>query len=145
MTNPNPPLSTTGAPATDPRLILIAEDNELVRVMLRMALERGGYTVLEAKNGYEALALFRAHLPLCVITDILMPDKEGLETIRELRAEVHRAPIIAMTGESDAQSSLYLRVAREFGADVVLEKPFSIERLLMHVDRLIKGSSVAAP
>lgn len=139
------PLSPRSAAPATPPLVLVADDNQLVRTMLRVAIERSGFLVLEAEDGRQALELYRTHRPACVVTDILMPEKEGLETITELRAEPHRAPIIAMSGESFTETSLYLRIARDFGADVVLEKPFSIERLLMHLDRLIRRRATGQP
>jgi CheY-like chemotaxis protein len=93
-------------------------------------LARAGYDVQEASNGKAGLAAYRQQLTDLVITDIVMPDMEGLEVIRELRRMDPDVTIIAMSGGGIAAAEQYLALARTFGAGAVLDKPFTQEQLL---------------
>jgi CheY-like chemotaxis protein len=110
--------------------ILLVDDDESFRPMLHATLERCGYDVVAATNGNEALALYRQREVDLVITDLIMPDKEGLETIAELRREAPGVRIIAMSGGGRNTPNAYLHVAKQFGAAQVLPKPFSTQELL---------------
>lgn len=110
--------------------ILLVDDDQQFRSMLGAVLSRAGYEVQEACNGNEATEMYRSHQPDLVITDLIMPDKEGLETIREIRHSNPDARIIAMSGGGRNGFVSYLRVARTFGAQVVLDKPFSHQEIL---------------
>jgi CheY-like chemotaxis protein len=110
--------------------ILIIDDEPYVRAFMRQALERAGYVVSEAANGCEGLRLYTSLRPDCVITDLYMPEKEGLESITEMRQHAHRARIIAISGGVDAYLFSFLKAAKQLGADAVLSKPFSAEALL---------------
>ncbi len=107
--------------------ILIAEDDEGVRRLIRYSLEEAGYGVFEAANGTEALQTARTTPLDLVITDILMPDTDGLETIIHLRKRAPAVKVIAISGEENA---LFLADARELGAARVLAKPFKPADLL---------------
>jgi CheY-like chemotaxis protein len=107
------------------RRVLLVEDYDTVRQVLRCTLEEGGYQVIEARNGVEALSLCRVEEPDLVVTDLIMPDKDGLETIAELRQIASNLPVIAMSGGGRVGASLYLAVAETLGAALVLEKPFT--------------------
>lgn len=109
--------------------ILVVDDDEMVRDAIAAALKRAGYTVLEAADGREAATRFKREPVDLVITDILMPERDGLETIQALNRGADSVPIIAMTGFS-SRSSLYLEMARTFGAVRVLEKPFELTELI---------------
>jgi len=109
--------------------ILVVDDDEMVRDAIASALKRSGYSVLEAADGREAAARFKLEPVDLVITDILMPERDGLETIQSLSRGADSVPIIAMTGLS-SRSSLYLEMARTFGAVRVLEKPFELSELI---------------
>lgn len=109
--------------------ILVVDDDEMVRDAIAAALKRAGYTVLEASDGREAAMRFKREPVDLVITDILMPERDGLETIQALNRGADSVPIIAMTGLS-SRSSLYLEMARTFGAVRVLEKPFELTELI---------------
>ncbi|RLB31609.1 MAG: response regulator, partial [Deltaproteobacteria bacterium] len=78
--------------------ILVIDDDEQIRHILRRFLERAGYEVLEASNGQEGMALYRKEGPELVITDIIMPKKEGMETIMDMKGEFPKAKIIAISG-----------------------------------------------
>ena len=105
------------------------------RVLVR-ALERS-YRVIEAANGREGVDAVREHQPDVVITDMLMPHKEGIETIREIQDLAPWTKIIAMSGGGRSRNFMFLDVARAFGADAVLTKPFPLAALMDAVDRLV--------
>lgn len=110
--------------------ILLVDDDQQFRSMLSKVLTRAGYDVQEACNGNEATELYRNHQADLVITDLIMPDKEGLETIRELRHSNPDVRIIAMSGGGRNGFVNYLKVARAFGARLILDKPFSHQEIL---------------
>ena len=115
--------------------ILVADDEALVRGFLRAVLQEAGYEVLEAANGKEALQQVRAEPVDLVITDLAMPEQEGLETIRALRRDVPGVRIIAISGAFGGQ---FLKPAQMLGADAVLSKPASAEMLLARVAEVLK-------
>jgi DNA-binding response OmpR family regulator len=128
------------------RRILVADDDPAVRDSIAMVLESAGFMVDQAEQGVTALRLLRAHEPDLVITDILMPQKEGIETIREIRAVLPHTPIIAISGGTEGGAD-YLKMAMTFGASAVMAKPFDPMAMLKLVHRLLYGSgaSAAAP
>jgi len=111
--------------------ILIIEDDELMRGFLRCALEAAGYEVREASNGRAGLSLYRNMPPDLVITDILMPEMNGLDMILDLTREFLNAKVIAISGEDGVAN--VLGTAKLLGARQIIRKPFSIERLLSAV------------
>lgn len=119
--------------------ILLVEDDRLVRAMLLSTLLDMGHEVLVATNGKEALACQERSPAQVMLTDIVMPEKEGLETIREFRRKHPGVEIIAMSGGGRGNAADYLRVAQGLGAREVLSKPFSHEALAAALAR------VAAP
>jgi DNA-binding response OmpR family regulator len=119
-----------------PARILVVDDEAGVRGFLRKVLEDDGYEVIEAGDGKQALRQARAaHVDL-VITDLVMPELEGIETIRALRREVPGVRIIAISGAFGGQ---YLTMAQKLGAAAVLNKPVSAELLLATVAELLKS------
>ena len=108
--------------------ILLIEDNELVRGFLRAVLEQQGHAVTEAGQGRAALQRLRQSPFDLVLTDIYMPDCDGLEVIMTLRREFPSIRIVAMSGGSGDRN--LLAAARQLGAQEVLEKPISIDGLL---------------
>lgn len=110
--------------------ILLVDDDEQFRTMLGLVLIRAGYEVREACNGSEAISLYQNSQTDLVITDLIMPDKEGLELIREIHHKHPGAKIIAMSGGGRNGVANYLRVAQAFGARRVLDKPFSHQEML---------------
>jgi DNA-binding response OmpR family regulator len=116
--------------------ILVIEDDDSMRRTIARILEMAGYRVLLAENGLVGLELFHAHRPELVVTDLLMPDKDGLETIREIRASGHRTKILATSGGWRTAQLDFLGAAVEFGADLILSKPFQPKDLLDAVARL---------
>ena len=106
--------------------ILLIEDYDLIRGLLRETLELAGHTVIEARNGAEGLDLFRQAGADLVITDIVMPDKDGLAVVMALREQVPPVNIIAISGAGN--SADYLDLAYRMGAVKVLLKPFRSRR-----------------
>lgn len=117
--------------------ILIIDDDDALRSTLRKILERGGHTVREAADGVSGLALLRESSPDLVVTDLYMPEKEGIETILELRAVHPDLPILAVSGGGFMAPGSSLSDAEALGADATLAKPFSIEAFQEVVDRLL--------
>jgi DNA-binding response OmpR family regulator len=116
--------------------ILVIDDEEDIRDLLRTILQSKGYEVVEAANGEAGLRIFQSMPVDLVMTDILMPEKEGLSTIMDLKKTKPGLKIIAMSGGA-LKSGHYLSVARKFGADRVLEKPFHIDAVLEAVEALL--------
>lgn len=126
--------------------ILVIDDDNQSRSVVRRVLERAGYPVIEAHDGEEGTRIALESLPSLVITDILMPNKEGLQVIRELHGADSTLPIIAISGGSHHLApEAVLRVARCFGARDALFKPFGISDLLAAVrDAVGPAESVPA-
>ncbi|MEQ8194099.1 MAG: response regulator [Rhodospirillales bacterium] len=120
--------------------ILIIDDEEIARYTLREILESENHRVTEAADGVEAGKIFRRESFDLVITDIIMPDKEGLETIREFKQFRPETPIIAISGGGRFRTDAYLKFAEELGADHTLNKPFTDDDLLALVKTCLGGS-----
>lgn len=122
--------------------ILLVDDDEFVRGILRKALVSAGYEVEEAPDGKKALASYRQQASDLVITDLVMPEKDGLEMIRELRSLDPAVKIIAMSGGGRmlGPAQLYLASARIFGAVRILAKPFNASALLQAVSDVLSGA-----
>lgn len=118
--------------------ILIIDDDDLFRAMLRKVLEYEGYEVIDAPNGNKGMRLYRMQPTDLVITDILMPEKEGIEIIRELKSDFSKVRIIAVTGGGGVGGNNYLDVAKMLGAQFTFEKPFQREELLKAVRESLK-------
>jgi DNA-binding response OmpR family regulator len=121
--------------------VLLIEDNAAMRELLRTILEQEHYEVLEAPDGEIGTQLFREQLPDVVLTEILMPKKDGIETIRDLRKEWPQVKIIAMSGGGYrvTQQSV-LSAAEDFGALGTLAKPFFYQTLLRTVATVLTSS-----
>ena len=118
--------------------ILVIDDDDQFRVMLKQMLTRNGYEVLEAPNGHEGLKLYREKKPELVITDIIMPEKEGIELIIELKREYPEVKVIAMSGGGRVKPDSYLDTAKILGAIRTFQKPFSMKDLLKTVESELK-------
>lgn len=115
--------------------VLVIDDDEMVRGLLARALKGARYEVIEAADGQEGLALARSHMPDLVVTDLVMPVQEGVETILTLRRERPRLPIIAISG-GVTNSRLYLDIAGKIGARHILPKPFTPKELLQLIEQV---------
>lgn len=124
--------------------ILLIDDDNFVRDMLRHTLAHFGHTVIEARNGKEGLALIQSANADLLITDIVMPEMEGLELLMELRKRKPPIKIIAMSGGGRGNAADYLRTAKFMGAAKVLAKPFTNEALLAAINELLSGEAAPA-
>jgi CheY-like chemotaxis protein len=115
----------------------VIDDDPNIRQMLHHMLEREGFEVSTASNGNEALAMFRAQPADLVITDIIMPEKEGIETIRELKGAFPDTKIIAISGGGRVGPSDYLKMAKLLGAQRTIAKPFDRSEMLSAVKEAI--------
>lgn len=122
-------------------LVLIIEDNPVTQEIVAELLSRKGHSSVVAGNGREGMAAFARDGFDLVITDILMPDQEGLETILAIRRTGARVPIIAMSGSFSSIEGTttvdYLNIATALGADAQLRKPFSVSQFNHTLDRLL--------
>ncbi len=120
--------------------ILLIEDEEISRYAVLQILENAGHEVAEAENGNEGIALQKAQPFDLIVTDIIMPEKEGVETIIELKRDYPALSVIAISAGGRTRNLDFLELAKRSGADKVLAKPFSEQELLQCVDAcLAKG------
>lgn len=117
--------------------ILIIEDDAVLRRALSNVVARLGCGVLEADNGVEGMKHFKQHKPDVIITDILMPEKEGLETIRDMRKESPGVRIIAISAGSPIYKMQFLELAEKFGASYTFNKPVDPQELLAAIRTLL--------
>jgi DNA-binding response OmpR family regulator len=118
--------------------ILIVEDEKTLREVLRISLLRRKYTVYEAADGKEAITHFKPALIDLVITDLIMPEEEGLNVIIKLREIKPSVKIIAISGGGIAGPGSYLEIASALGADAIFSKPFPINKLLATIEDLLR-------
>lgn len=119
--------------------ILVIEDDELVRDLLKQLLENEGYNVTTARNGRIGIQLYRAEPSDLVITDLIMPEKEGIETIRELRKDYPDVKIIAISGGGAIAPTEYLNIAQRLGVQKTLSKPFKTAEILEAIRQLLSS------
>jgi DNA-binding response OmpR family regulator len=120
--------------------ILVVDDDPLVRASLTDALEESGYNVAEAINGRDGLkALEREPFDL-VVLDILMPERDGIETIRAIRKTWTRLPVLAISGGDKTGWFDFLRMASSLGANDTMAKPFGSSDFVARVERLLGGA-----
>ncbi len=118
--------------------VLLVDDDDMVRYALGKALRKAGHEVLEAADGVKVPSIIETEGADILVTDIIMPDQEGLGTIREVRGQYPRLPIVAMSGGGRMAGTDYLAMAKSLGADAILSKPFDKSELLALVDTLTK-------
>jgi DNA-binding response OmpR family regulator len=124
--------------------VLVVDDDTLVRETIRLLLEDHGFRVVTATDGDDGLRKFRQIAPDVVLADIIMPNKEGIAMIRELRRERSDARIIAMSGGGRMGLSDYATIATQLGADTAIHKPFDDLKLIDAVRDLLDRPSSAA-
>jgi DNA-binding response OmpR family regulator len=117
--------------------ILLVDDDDLLRRMLYMALTQSGHKVLEATNGREAVRLIATQPFDLLVTDIIMPDKDGLEVVPEIRKKYPALKIIAMSGGGRMNATGFLKAASMLGADLTLKKPFPVQEFCTAVNELL--------
>lgn len=119
------------------RTLMVVDDDDDFRETLRDVFEDEGYVVVTARNGEEALRVFRDNPTEVVITDILMPRKEGVETIFELRRQFGLKKIIAMSGGGRTRNEEILETAKRMGVARVFKKPIGLAQLVQYVGKLV--------
>ncbi|MCC6263081.1 MAG: response regulator [Bryobacterales bacterium] len=119
-----------------PVRVLVVDDDPDVRLVLCRMLESGGYETAEARHGREALEAALEYPFDVLITDLIMPEQEGIETIQQFHQIYPHMKIIAISG---AYGSDYLRIAKHLGAHEVMQKPLRLEVVLNTVSRLMRG------
>jgi CheY-like chemotaxis protein len=119
------------------RLILVVDDEQEMRDVVQQVLKTGGHRVVTAANGKEAGLLLAKEKIDLVLTDLLMPEKDGTEVITDLRKKHPAMPVVAMSGGGRMPRGEYLKIARLFGAHAILEKPFTSEQLLSTIELLL--------
>lgn len=118
------------------RILIIEDDNE-VREYLESVLTRAGYDVIAASNGKEGVAMFGEQPADLVVTDIIMPEKDGIETIMDLRRANSSLKVIAISGGGRAEPENYLHSARLLGANRTMKKPFTNQEMLDAIKELL--------
>lgn len=117
--------------------ILVIDDDDQIRLLLGMLLRGAGYEVAEAANGSEGLRIFREKPADLILTDILMPEKGGLETIQELHRDFPKVKVIALSGGFKKTENPNLSITEVLGVQRILTKPFSQEELLKAVREVL--------
>jgi DNA-binding response OmpR family regulator len=131
--------------------VLVIDDEDMIREIIKTVLTEAGYQVAGAANGAEGLKLLESQPVDLIITDILMPEKEGIETIIETRKSHPNIKIVAISGGGRAHNFHPLKIASKIGADMTLPKPFEPDELLAVVkkvfddidDRVLPANSVS--
>ena len=118
--------------------ILIIDDDAQIRSMLRRTLERNGYEVREADNGRVGREILESYAAELIVCDIVMPEEEGIGTIRTVARTHPHLKIIAVSGGS-LTTEQYLSHATKFGAHRAFKKPFSLKELAAAVQELLSG------
>jgi len=116
--------------------ILIIDDDDALRIVLKASLEQMGHTVVESTDGRNGVECYKDEAFDVVLTDLIMPDKEGIETILDLRKINPDVKIIAMSGGGRVGPGDYLLIARQVGAKRTLTKPFPLDDLKKAIEEL---------
>ena len=120
--------------------ILIIDDEPQIRSMLKLMLEREGYEVIEAPDGVEGIKVYRQNPADLILTDLIMPNKDGIGMIIDLKKEFPDVNIIAMSGGGLNKPEGYLKGAKKLGAACTLTKPIDREEMLRAVKEILKES-----
>ena len=122
--------------------LLLVDDEENLRTMLEAALAHHGYEVVTAANGRDAMDLAKRELPDLILLDVMMPDIDGFEVCRRLRAEYVKTPVIFLTARDAVEDRVR---GLTLGGDDYLVKPFSLEELVARVEAVLRRSGSGAP
>ena len=117
--------------------ILVIDDDVVVRTAMVQFLEDLGYDVVSAEDGQRGMRLFRNEKPDLVITDIIMPEQEGIQTIAEIRRERPDAKVIAVSGGGRIGNTDFLKIARQLGATDVIAKPVDPDDFAARIERCL--------
>jgi len=121
---------------TDPTKILVVDDDAQILDLLCEVLSNNGYEVLSASDGNVAQNYFVTFMPDIIVTDIVMPEIDGIEFMSNIRNIKPDVRIIAMSGGNRGHGEKYLGMSKKLGADVILSKPFGIPEFIEHVKKL---------
>lgn len=140
MSTPKRQSTPTNLPGPKPATLLVAEDHEDTRSLLRFILQRAGYRVVEAVTGSEAVSLAERERPDLILTDLRMPQLSGVEAIRRIRSvtDLRDIPILAMSGDGRVGMELFLNIG-QFGGGFIdyVAKPFNVETVLEQIDLIL--------
>ena len=114
-------------------LALVIDDDAQVRCLVAMMLKRAGYEVVQAKDGSEGIELCSSLDPEVIVTDIFMPRQDGIDVLREVKAQTKQPRVVAISGGSPRLQLDFLNVAAKMGADAIVQKPFTPSQLLQAV------------
>jgi DNA-binding response OmpR family regulator len=117
--------------------VLVIDDEPAVRYAVTRVLESNGYEVTTAPDGVQGMVQFRSSHPDLVITDLIMPEQEGMQTIKQIRQADAEVKILAISGGGRLVNVDFLQVAKRLGADEILPKPFDATELLSTVRQLL--------
>jgi two-component system, chemotaxis family, chemotaxis protein CheY len=131
---------TTRAEGRTMPKILVIDDDPLVRNTILRILRSSGFEVLSADDGVRGMKAFRSETPDLVITDIIMPEQEGIQTIMQMRRERPDAKIIAISGGGRIGNADFLSMARSLGADDIVSKPFTPAQLVSRVTECLASA-----
>jgi DNA-binding response OmpR family regulator len=121
--------------------VLIVEDDNELREMISISLMRRKFTVMEAANGKEAIMHFKPSITDLVVTDLIMPDEDGLKVIMKLREIKPSLKVIAISGGGKAGPGSYLNLAKALGADAIYSKPFSVNDLIDRIENMLNTAN----
>jgi CheY-like chemotaxis protein len=119
--------------------VLVVDDDELVRSTIRASLARAGHDVIEARDGQEAVDILARGPVDVVVSDIIMPEIDGIGLLLQLRRQQPRLRVIVISGGGRTQNVDFLRMATALGADLALAKPFTPEDLQRAVQSVLEG------
>jgi CheY-like chemotaxis protein len=122
--------------------VLLVEDDKELREMLKMSLKRKGFSVQEAENGKEAISHFKPLITDLVVTDLIMPEEDGIKVVIRLRELKPTIKIIAISGGGKIGPGSYLNLAKALGADAIYSKPFSIKDLVSKIEQLLDNEQL---
>jgi CheY-like chemotaxis protein len=140
----HPSLAWASRPAATPT-VLVVDDDLVVREACALLLEDHGFHVVTAIDGTDGLEKFRQIKPAVVLTDIIMPEKEGIGLIRELRRESPTVKIVAMSGSGRFGDMEVIEIATKLGANLGLQKPFGDLQLVNAIRGLLEPTPAQAP
>ncbi len=124
--------------------ILLIEDEQQVRELLREILEQNGHEIIACKNGADGIRQYKESSFDLVIMDVLLPDKDGFETLNELKQHHNQVNVLAISGECAPSTVNVLHIAQRLGARQTLAKPFNLTDFLAVVDQLLAVPQASA-
>lgn len=121
--------------------ILLIEDDPMVSLAMRYTLESAGFLVRAVGDGASGLAEWRKQAPDIIVTDLMLPERDGMEVIHEIRGSGSNIPILAISGLGPEFGTVFLKAANREGADLTLQKPVRAQQLIASINRLLVGST----